>query len=171
MDERKVLVTSVSKMGSTAEIAEVIAERLHHAGLEVDLVPTREVRSLDPYRAVVLGSAVYLSRWQREAITFLRRFGTELSRRAVWLFQSGPLDLSAEQEEEIPLPKPVAAHAAGIHIKGHATFGGRIDPEKAEGFLARSMARDGIRDFRNFQQIRRWADRIADELRSRSSAA
>jgi menaquinone-dependent protoporphyrinogen oxidase len=170
MDQPRVLVTSVSRMGSTAEIAEVVAERLSAAGLEVDVVPTREVRSLEPYGAVVLGSAVYLSRWQREALTFLRRFGTELSRRPVWLFQSGPLDLSAEQQE-IPLPRPVAAHAAGIHVRGHATFGGRIDPSRAEGLLARSMARGGMRDFRNFEQIRAWGDRIADELRSRSTAA
>lgn len=170
MERPKVLVTSVSKMGSTAEIGEVVAQRLREAGFQVDAVPTREVRSLEPYGAVVLGSAVYSGRWQREGLTFLRRFQTELSRRPVWLFQSGPLDRSAE-EGEIPLPKPVAARAAGIHVREHATFGGRIDPHHAEGFLARSMARGGVKDFRNFDRIRAWADRIANELRSRSSAA
>lgn len=166
MDREKVLVACASKMGSTTGIADAVADRLHAAGLEVERLPVEDVRSVEPYRAVVLGSAVYMGRWRQEALTFLRRFGTELADRQVWLFQSGPLDESAERQE-IPLPRRVRAHADRIGVLGHATFGGRIDVEHAEGFAAKRMIDAGLgQDFRNFDHIRAWADAIATELGS-----
>ncbi len=164
MENTKVLVACASKMGSTAEIADQVAERLHAAGLDVDLERVEDVRSVKDYRAVVLGSAVYMGRWRREALTFLRRFDGELAERQVWLFQSGPLDDSAERHE-IALPKPVRAHADRIRIHGHATFGGRIDAEHPDGFLAKRMVDSGLgKDFRDFGHVRAWADAIATEL-------
>jgi menaquinone-dependent protoporphyrinogen oxidase len=107
---------------------------------------------------------VYIDRWRQEAITFLRRFDAELAERQVWLFQSGPLDDSAERTE-VPLPKRVRAHADRIHVHGHATFGGRLDPEHTEGFFAKRMVQSGLgKDFRDFGHIRAWADAIATEL-------
>jgi menaquinone-dependent protoporphyrinogen oxidase len=164
MDGTKILVASASKMGSTAGIADEVAERLRAAGLEVDRARVEDVRSDEPYGAIVLGSAVYMDRWRQEALTFLRRFDTELAERQVWLFQSGPLDDSAERQE-IGLPKRVRAHADRIRIHGFATFGGRIDAEHPDGFLARRMVDAGLgKDFRDFGHIRAWADAIATEL-------
>jgi menaquinone-dependent protoporphyrinogen oxidase len=92
-----------------------------------------------------------------------------LTERDVWLFQSGPLDRSAE-EEEIPLPKSVARLAARIGAHEHATFGGRLGPG-AEGFIAKKMVENGHGgDFRNFEQIRQWAKEIAHELEARTVA-
>jgi menaquinone-dependent protoporphyrinogen oxidase len=151
-------------MGSTAGIADEVADRLRAAGLDVERLRVEEVRSVGSYRAVVLGSAVYMNRWRQEALTFLRRFDDELADRPVWLFQSGPLDGSAERVD-IPLPKRVQAHADRIGIHGHATFGGRIDPEHAEGFVVKRMVEAGLgKDFRDFDHIHAWADAIATEL-------
>jgi len=166
MDGERILVTTATKMGSTAEIGEQIAERLRAAGLLVDAFPAHEIRSLTPYRAVVLGSATYAMRWRREAVAFLRRFERDLGERDLWLFQSGPLDHSAE-EDTFPLPGRVEARLSRVRFRGHATFGGRIDPGRAKGFIAASMAKKlGEQDFRNFEQIRSWADQIARELQA-----
>jgi len=164
MDSAKVLVAFASKMGSTEGIADEVVGRLRAAGLDVDRERVEDVRAVTPYCAVVLGSAVYLDRWRQEAITFLRRFDPELAERRVWLFQSGPLDDSAERKD-IPLPKRVRAHADRIHVQGHATFGGRLDPEHTEGYVAKRMVQHGLgKDFRDFGHIRAWADAIATEL-------
>jgi menaquinone-dependent protoporphyrinogen oxidase len=164
MSGTRVLVACASKMGSTAGIADEVAGRLRSAGLDVDRERVEDVRSVAPYGAVVLGSAVYMDRWRPEALTFLRRFQSELAARHVWLFQSGPLDESAERQE-IALPKRIQANADRIRIHGHATFGGRIDAEHPDGFLAKRMVDAGLgKDFRDFGHIRAWADAIATEL-------
>jgi menaquinone-dependent protoporphyrinogen oxidase len=171
MERTRVLVACASRMGSTAEIADAIADRLRSAGLEVDRTSVGDVPSLDSYRAVVLGSAVYSGRWRREAITFLRRFAAELSDRQVWLFQSGPLDDSAERRD-IDVPARIRTLASRVGIHGHTTFGGRIDPEHPNGFVAKRMIDSGLgRDFRDFGHVRAWADGIATELGATAPAA
>jgi menaquinone-dependent protoporphyrinogen oxidase len=61
-DQGKVLVAYASKYGATAGIAEAIAATLRQEGLEADARPAQEVRDLGGYRAVVLGSPVYMGR-------------------------------------------------------------------------------------------------------------
>jgi menaquinone-dependent protoporphyrinogen oxidase len=171
MERTKVLVACASKMGSTAEIADALAERLTAAGLDVDRRAVDGIRDVDAYQAVVLGSAVYLGRWRHEAVAFLRRFARDLARRPVWLFQSGPLDESTERED-IPLPGRVAPHADAIGVRGFVTFGGRIDAEHPAGFAAKRMVDAGLgKDFRDFDRVRAWADAIATELGACAPAA
>ncbi|HSJ49824.1 MAG TPA: flavodoxin domain-containing protein [Actinomycetota bacterium] len=171
MTRTKVLVACASKMGSTAGIADAIAARLREAGLEVERTDAGRVQSLEGYDAVVLGSAVYLGRWRATAVRFLHRFRSELGRRPTWLFQSGPLDDSAERTPPA-LPGRIAARAERIGCRGFVTFGGCIDPDHAEGFAARRMVDAGLaKDYRDFDRVRAWADAIATELGSCAPAA
>ena len=55
---KRILVAYASKAGSTAEVAAFIARKLADAGLAVDLRRAKSVRSVDGYRAVVVGSAI-----------------------------------------------------------------------------------------------------------------
>lgn len=162
----RVLVTYATKNGSTTGIAEAVGDELRKKGLQVDVVPAAEVRDLTPYDAVVLGSAIYMGRWQKDALRFGKRHGRELQARPVWLFGSGPLDRSAE-EQEIPPVEGAAELMARIGARGHATFGGRLT-EEASGFIASSMVKNGKGgDFRNMDRIRAWAGTIAAELQGR----
>ena len=70
----RVLVAYGTKYGATAEIAEVIATTLRTAGFEVDALPARDVRSLEGYQAVVLGSASNPRHSVRVATDGLRPF-------------------------------------------------------------------------------------------------
>ena len=63
----KLLVTYASKYGATREIAEKITEILHQAGLQADVTSVKDVRDLSAYQCVILGSAVYVGKWQKEA--------------------------------------------------------------------------------------------------------
>jgi menaquinone-dependent protoporphyrinogen oxidase len=56
----RVLVAYATKYGATAEIAEKMGQVLRQAGLQTDVLPADRVGDLAPYRAVVLGSAVYM---------------------------------------------------------------------------------------------------------------
>ena len=69
----RTLVTYASRMGGTEGIARAIADEMQRAGIDVDLRPAADVRSVTGYDAVVLGSAVYAGRWLRPARTLLKR--------------------------------------------------------------------------------------------------
>jgi menaquinone-dependent protoporphyrinogen oxidase len=69
--ESQVLVAYATKHGATAEIAERIGQVLREADLQADVLPAERVSDLTPYRAVVLGSAVYAGQWREEAATLL----------------------------------------------------------------------------------------------------
>lgn len=169
MDTPKVLVLCASKAGSTAEIAEAVTDTLVAEGLDAGRLAFAEAGDLAPYRAIVVGSAVYTMRWRTDAVAFLRRHADELAGHDVWLFQSGPLDRSPEASV-MALPKRVAALAERIGIRGYATFGGKLD-EKAKGFIAHAMVRRGAAgDFRDFDRIRAWARDVAREISSEPPA-
>ena len=159
-----VLVAYASKHGSTAEIAEAIADALVDHEVKAEAKSVNTVEDLGPYEAVVLGSAVYAGAWMREAVAFVERHAGELSRRPVWLFSSGPLGEDVEDHEEQPRQMPELRRLIGP--KGHRVFYGALDVS-ALGFAERMIAKAvkaPTGDFRDWEAIRRWAEGIAEEL-------
>jgi menaquinone-dependent protoporphyrinogen oxidase len=155
-------VAYATKHGSAAEICATIADVLRGAGLDAEVRPAGEVRSLGGYDAVVLGSGLYSATWLRDANRFLRVHRAAMEGLPVWLFSAGPLDRSADFDD-IPMTPHVAEAVGGLPIRGHRTFGGRLvpdAPEVASGIIA--THRTG--DFRDFDAIRAWAKGIAAAL-------
>ncbi|OGN94050.1 MAG: hypothetical protein A2Y88_04730 [Chloroflexi bacterium RBG_13_48_10] len=72
--DKNVLVTDASKNGVTKEIAEKISEVLNQAGISTDLMPVEQIRDIAPYQAVILGAAVYIGKWPKEAVMFLKAY-------------------------------------------------------------------------------------------------
>ena len=87
---KKVLVTYASKHGATAEVAEKVGAVISNEGVDVDIFPVGEVISLEPYHTVVMGNAVYIGNWRKEAIHFLKEHAAELAEKNTWLFSTGP---------------------------------------------------------------------------------
>lgn len=162
-----VLVAHASKRGSTAEIAQAIAEVLREAGLDVDCRAAEEVGGLDPYDAVVLGSAVYMKRWQGDAKHFLRKHADELAARPFWVFSSGPVGDPAQSPDSSWLEPPrTIERAQQLGVRDHVVFGGRA-PVEPRGPLERAMVKNTpaqYRDLRDWEEIRSWARAIASEL-------
>jgi menaquinone-dependent protoporphyrinogen oxidase len=69
---KKVLVTYATMAGSTAEVAQAIAGEIAESGVQVDVLPLREVEGLDGYQAVVLGGPMIMG-WHRQALGFLKK--------------------------------------------------------------------------------------------------
>jgi menaquinone-dependent protoporphyrinogen oxidase len=159
-----VLVTYGSKRGGTKGLAEMVATDLREEGLQVDLVPPNKVKRLDKHEAVVVGGALYASRWHRTAKRFVKRHAGELRERPVFFFSSGPLDDSATQED-IPPVEGVRALMEQVGARGHVTFGGRLSPD-AKGFPASAMAKNRAGDWRDPVQVRAWARSIAAIIRT-----
>jgi len=167
--DKKVLVTYATKYGATAEIAEKIGEVLQEAGLPTDVVPVKEVKDLVPYSAVVLGSAVYIGRWRKEAVQFMEKNEAALAERDVWIFSSGPTD-EGDPEELVKgwtLPEKLAPVADRIQPHDIAIFHGELDPEKMN-FIERTMIKNikvPTGDYRVWDMITDWATAVADTLK------
>jgi menaquinone-dependent protoporphyrinogen IX oxidase len=158
-----VLVAYGTTNGSTARIAESVAETLNEAGLTAEALPARSVASPAPYDAVIVGGALYAGRWHKDARRFLRRHGRVLAERPLWLFSSGPLDPSASERDIPPVPG-VRKAMVRFDARGHVTFGGCLE-EGAKGWVAGMILRSGKGgDFRDFPAIRQWASGVAAEL-------
>ena len=166
----KVLVAFASKHGATAEIAQAIGEQLGDMGFTADVRPAREVRSLDEYGAVIVGSAVYMGGWQGDAVAFVKRFERDLQGRPTWFFSSGPTGGSAEADAAVaraatstaavPAPKDIAKRAATIGARDHATFPGKVGAGVG-GFFEKWVPKG---DWRDFEAIKAWARGIGTEL-------
>lgn len=160
----RILVTYATRMGSTGEIAGVIGDELTAAGFEVDVVSCEENPPAATYDAVVVGSAVYVGRWDRRATTYLREHTDVLADLPVWLFQSGPCGEGAEHEE-IAVPRQVRRLVTAIRAQPPVTFGGRLEADHTSGRLSRWMATGILAgDFRDFDAVRRWAREIAVQI-------
>ena len=167
------LVAYGSKNGSTAEIAEAIAAELRVQGCTADCRAAGDVRDLAGYDAVVLGSAVYMRRWRREARSFLKRFSRELPGLPFWIFSSGPVGAEADFASPWCRPPDVSARAEGLGAREHAVFGGRV-PVEPHNFLERAMQRDTpdeFKDLRDWDAIRAWARTVAVTAGAGSPAA
>lgn len=161
-----VLVAYASKRGSTAEIAETVAATLRREGLGVCLERCDQVRSLEGYDAVVLGSAVYMKRWRGDARDFLKKHKKALRQKPFWVFSSGPVGDPAEDNPDWVEPPKLAEKVEDLGGRGHAVFGGCL-PTEPRGMMERAMV-EGVpkeyRDRRDWGEIRSWAKAIASEL-------
>jgi menaquinone-dependent protoporphyrinogen oxidase len=158
---KHVLVTYGSKRGGTAEIATAISVELRGMGYDVSCQPAAEVHSLAAFDAVIIGGALYMRIWHRDARRFVRRHAGALRDKAVWMFSSGPLDDSAKRPIE-PVPQ-VKSLIELVHARTHITFGGRL-AANATGFIASRMAKTNAGDWRDWERIESWAQEIGREL-------
>jgi menaquinone-dependent protoporphyrinogen oxidase len=159
----KALVAYASRHQGTAEVADVIATEIAGRAIDVTVASVDDVGSLDGYDGVILGSAVYMGRWQKSALEFVDRYADELRARPVWLFSSGPIGDPPMPEGD---PKDVGEVQARIGAMEHHTFAGRLETDglsRKERLIVRGL-RVPTGDYRDWDDIRNWAIRIGANL-------
>jgi len=167
-----VLIAYASRHEATAEIAAAIAGEIGAAGCTATVREARSVADLADVDAAIVGSALYLGRWDDSSLDLLRRERTTLARMPTWLFSSGPVGEGKATARPGRLPQPEEVAALAEEIGAHATtFGGRVDADE-EGFDLQIMASAGLAgDWRDFRRIRAWAREIATDILVRTAAA
>jgi len=166
---QQILVAYATKYGATAEIAQKISDALNKAGLKTGLRNVKDIRNIEGYQAVVLGSGFYIGRWRREAARFLKKNEKSLAAVPVWLFSSGPTgkDDAEKIAEGWCFPKGLQRVADRIRVRDKALFHGSIDMSKLSAIEKWMIGKVGapVGDFRNWKAITAWAEAIAKELK------
>ena len=156
----KLLVSYATRYGSTKEVAETIAATLREGGSAVDVQSVEHARSLDGYKAVVVGAPLYMFNWLKEARSFVSRHRAALERVPVAVFALGPTEDKETdwQETRVQLTKVLTGFPwlAPVAVE---LFGGKFDPTRLTFpyNLIPALKRMPVSDIRDWDAIRAWA--------------
>lgn len=164
--ERKILVAYATRTGSTAEVAEAIGRRLCDAGLAADVLPIADVRDIEAYAGVVLGSAVRYAAWLPEMHDFLTAHPARLSDRPVAFFTMHMLALGDAPEAVAERAKYTSKAKELIQPVDEVFFEGKIDTARLSFFdrLAVRLVKSPVGDRRDWGRINAWADDLVPLL-------
>jgi menaquinone-dependent protoporphyrinogen oxidase len=163
-----ILVTFATIHGSTQQVAEKVAATLREQGLAVDLKPAKQVRSLDPYRAVVLGAPLYMFHWHRDALNFLSKHRAALAHKPVAIFALGPINKVEKefQDARAMLDKELTKFTwlAPVAIE---VMGGKLEPAEFRFpyNLIPAMNKMPASDIRDWAAIHAWASSLPAKFR------
>jgi menaquinone-dependent protoporphyrinogen oxidase len=166
-----ILVAYGSRYGSTAEVAEAVAVTLRESGVAAEAKPAREVRSLDDYDAVVLGTPLYLGALHRDVRALLEKHQTAVSRRPLAVFALGPIKAGDGLEASREQLLTALAKLPGADPVATGVFVGAYDPARL-GFKDRMLAAlpasplhgEPAHDDRDWDAIRRWVGEVGPRL-------
>jgi menaquinone-dependent protoporphyrinogen oxidase len=163
----KILVAFATRYGSTQEVAEAIAARLAERGFEVDLKLLRDVKSLEAYRALVLGAPLFMFHWHKDAMGFLSRHREAILKQRVAVFVPGPVHDPHDEQEWTSSRAQIEKELANFPwFKSDILelLGGKYDPATL-GFPLKAFAgKEPASDIRDWAHIRAWADALPDRL-------
>jgi menaquinone-dependent protoporphyrinogen oxidase len=160
----RILVAYASRMGSNAEIAQRVGQQLRESGHDVDVLRCADAAEAGAYDAVIIGSALYMGRWDKDGLRYLKAQSAALAQRPTWLFQSGPCGEGFELEH-VDIPRAVRRLSSRIGLAPPVTFGGRLDRARATTTLSRWMATGTyLGDFRDWDQVRAWTAEVLAQL-------
>lgn len=172
--ETRVLVAYGTKYGATAEIAEKIGKVLREAGLAADVLRADRAGDLSAYDAVVVGSGVYIGRWRKEAVKFVKDNEQALAAKPLWVFSSGPTGEGDPQEmvQGWRLPSNLQPIVDRMQPRDVTVFHGAADESKM-GWLDKWLLKNvkaPTGDFRDWDAIAAWAGDIAAALQEGTRA-
>lgn len=167
---KKVLVVYASKCGSTAEVAKTVGQILSQSGSEVEVKAANEVRSVDEYDAVVLGTAIRMSKPLGEMTSFVKKYNEKLGKVPTAAFSLGMALHKDSPESKAEAAKYIAPLADQLTSKkSTATFAGKVDYKTLSPVFRFMLSKDtsgalAEGDYRDWNAIHTWANSLPSEL-------
>lgn len=167
---KRLLIAYASRAGSTAGVADAVARTLAQRGLRVDVRPMREVERVEPYAAVVAGSAIQ-GGWLPEAMQFLHDHQGELARRPFAAFLACiTLAMRGGESYRAALGKHMEPVRALLRPVSEGCFAGALDLSalplvdswKMRVPVALGLFPEG--DHRDWEKIHAWAEDLYPKL-------
>lgn len=174
----KVLVVYASVHGSTAEVAAFIGRNLRVYDLDVTVSHADNVRSVDSFDVIVMGSAVHASMWLPSLTQFMARFESDLQQKQLYMWLSCIVVL-----EENGIHKAYetylwdeALKRINLSRENITMLAGKLDWDKLSGeerwllgtnYEGKELPGSQRGDFRDWAAISNWAHYIAWEINPR----
>lgn len=166
MNDQKILVAYASQFGSTAEVAQDIAETLCQTNGTAEAKWINDVTDLAAYDAVIIGSPIQYDKWRSEAAQFVIDNQHILNKIPVaYFFTCLTLAKRNEKTERQALAyaDKLAALTPQVQPVGIGRFGGVLNYGKLpfhfrllfHGMSLVTGVREG--DYRDWEAIRTWA--------------
>lgn len=164
---KKILIAYASKYGSTKEVAEKVSGRLSAIGWQPTLEELKNVKSISGYDALILGAALYMYKWHKDAMNFIKKFQKELEELPVAVFALGPVKDPIDKEEwknsRDQLDKALAQYNWFKPIDTKL-FGGKFDPNALGSFMKFFAGKEPQSDIRDWKEIEKWSREIGKRL-------
>lgn len=171
----RVLTVYASANGSTAEVTGFIADAWRERGIETVVTAVGSVQSVEGYDAYALGSAVHNGLWLPEMASFVRRSRPQLSGKPVYLWLNCLRVLEPDGYAYVTnnyLPNMLDRR---LSFRKIGLFAGKIDLAtiNEDEIWTLTFRYDGSKtpanlagDYRDWERIRAWADRVAADLKA-----
>lgn len=131
----RILVAYATFAGSTAEVAQAVSEEIAKSGVQVDVMPIGEVKSLEGYSGVVVGGPMIWG-WHRAASGFLKKHRAAFRRTplailvmAMSLTRTGDTSVDGVPVDvDEKLPKPPASEGRLSFRERYARLANYVRP-------------------------------------------
>ena len=168
----KILVTYATRAGSTAGVAEVIAQTMREHDLEVDVIPMQEVTDLASHQGVIAGSAIQNRQWLPEAVQFVQTHQSILNKKPLAMFAvCMTLAMKNGERYRSQILEWLAPIRRMVQPVSEEIFAGTLDIGKIPSFGDRLKFRLSVLfgvwsegDHRNWNALRAWADSLPTKL-------
>ena len=166
----KALILYASQKGSTAEVAQFLAETIKQAGHPVELQNANTFSGdIHSYDAIILGSAIYKGMWLHSLLSSVNRLKAQFGQKPVWGFSLciRVLEIAGEDyARQFYLPRN---NLKELNLQDYRFFAGRLENlsvnEKSilhERYDGEYSNHEG--DYRDWDAIRAWGKSIAVQL-------
>ncbi len=167
--DNKILIAYGTVSGSTREVAQAVAEEMQKAGAQVDIKPVEDVKTIEGYDGIIVGTAVRMFHILGKTRRFLRRYKKDLKEVPVAYFLVC-LTMGEETPENVEQAKKYARPM--INTKEPVSlglFGGCIDHEKLNDFFGKTMKSVPEQDHRDWENIAEWGKETLSKLLDRNN--
>jgi menaquinone-dependent protoporphyrinogen oxidase len=166
---KKFLVAYASKYGSTGGVADAIGNELCNRGAAADVCMLKNIRDLNPYRGVVVGSAIYRGKLLPEVVDFVERNRGVLRQVPVAYFLVCMTMREPTEENRrkvLAYLDPVLKAVPQVQPLKIGAFAGALDYSNLSSSIKVIMKLKGAPegDFRDWTAIRTWAEGLWSPL-------
>jgi menaquinone-dependent protoporphyrinogen IX oxidase len=167
----KVLILHASQKGSTAEVAEQLAQQLLEANHEIRLANALGYEGdIHRYDAVILGTGIYTGMWLHSMLNTVNRLMPQFQQKPVWGFSLCVRVLEPAGEDyarQFYLPSNLLNK---VNLQDYQFFAGRLTNLSVSEKVILADRYDGDfyyhheGDHRNWNEIAEWGKCIAHQL-------
>ena len=171
-----VLVTYATWTGATREVANFIAETMRKSSLNIDVLPVKNISSIDGYDCLVFGTSIHAGQPVKGLVNFLRKYSNEVQERphAFFVVCANMNENTNENRTETEDWLMKALDNIGpFHPISIGYFAGAILTESEEyaqqniflkkviqGMKEKYLGDFGKTDFRDWEAISQWATEL-----------